>query len=275
MNARSGLIGLWMLLGGWVPGAAMAEFVLSAPPREEAAMGEYFYGPVAEYLTQATGQTFVYKHPGTWTNYTKEMQSGAYDLIFDGSHFVSWRTENAGHEVLAKVPQKMEWMIVARKDDPFIKDVSDLMGRKVCAPSSPNLGMLTLWSHFSNPVREPVQVRTLSWKDGFDGLVSGKCHAAVMPKTNLAMFDPKGEQTVVLVQHDPMPNNAFTAGPRIDPMLRLKIKEALLSAQGQEASSRLRARFAGGKDLVPANNAEFRGVSSVLNNALGWGIYAY
>lgn len=79
----------------------------------------------------------------------------------------------------------------------------------------------------------------------------------------------------MLYTHAPMPNNAFTAGPRIDAALKRKLREVLLSQAGQEATSRLRARFAAGRPLVGATNAEFKGVSTVLNNALGWGIYAY
>ena len=258
-----------------VPAAAMAEYVFTAPPRETPEAGERIYRPIADFLTQATGEVFVYRHPQGWANYTKQMQGGAYDLIFDGSHFVSWRTENADHIALAKLPQLMVWTIVASRSDPFTDKLSKLKGRKVCAPSSPNLGMLTLFSNFPNPVREPVQIRTLSWRDGFDAVVAGKCYAAVLPETNLKMFDPNGQYTKVLKRYDPMPNQAFTGGPRLSPQLKQRVRAALLSPEGQEATKGLRNRFAKGKSLVAATNEEYRGVSVVLNNALGWGIYAY
>lgn len=187
MTASKWLQTAWLLTLLGAPGLAGAEYIFTAPPRETAELGAYYYQPIAEYLTRATGQEFVYRHPGTWTAYTKDMQAGRYDLVFDGSHFVSWRTEHAHHVVLAKLPQPMVWVIVARRDDPFIHEVGDLMGRKVCAPSPPNLGMLTLWSHFPNPVREPVQLRTLSWKDGFEAMLQGRCHGAVLPRTNCSI----------------------------------------------------------------------------------------
>jgi hypothetical protein len=268
---------LALLLSGSIlaPGLALADYLFTAPPRETPEAGQRIYGPIAAFLTQATGEIFSYRHPEGWANYTKRMQAGDYDLIFDGSHFVSWRTENADHVALVKLPQRMVWTIVASRSDPFTDRIGKLMGRKVCAPSSPNLGMLTLFSNFPNPVREPVQIRTLSWRDGFDSVVAGRCYAAVLPETNLQMFDPNGQYTKVLKRYDPMPNQAFTAGPRISAQLKQRVRSALLSPQGQEASKGLRDRFAKGQSLVAATNSEFRGVSAVLDNALGWGIYAY
>ncbi len=275
MEQRKSIFWALALLIVWAPGAAFAEFVFTAPPRESAEVGKQNYQPIAEYLTRATGETFVYQHPGTWTNYTKQMQAGAYDVIFDGPHFVSWRTENAQHSVLARLPQAMVWTIVARKDDDRINDVNDLIARRVCAPPSPNFGRLTLWTHFPNPVREPVHVITLGWKDGYQSLITGKCHAAIMPATNYEMYDPERALTKVLKTHEPRPNQAFTAGPRINPQLKQKIRFALLSPEGQEATDRLRARYAKGKQLIPTRNQEYAGVSTVLEHALGWGIYSY
>jgi ABC-type phosphate/phosphonate transport system substrate-binding protein len=258
-----------------VPQLAAADYRFSAPPRESVEQGEEMYGPIAEFLSQATGVTFQYEHPQTWTRYTQLMQDGQFDLVFDGSHFVSWRLENAEHEVLAKLPQRMVWRIVGRKDDARVRELRNLIGLRVCAPHSPNLGMLTLFSDFPNPVSEPVHVAIRSWRDGYDALLAGRCHAAVMPAVNHEMFDPGQEQTVVLREHAPMPNQAFTAGPKLSPRMRALVREALLSPGGQQATAKLRERFSAGRALVVADPREYRGVSSVLNNALGWGIYAY
>jgi ABC-type phosphate/phosphonate transport system substrate-binding protein len=258
-----------------LPLSIQAEYLFTAPPRESPERGEEIYAPIAAFLSEVSGVGFRYEHPQSWSLYTERMQAGEFDLVFDGSHFVSWRLENAEHEVLVKLPQLMVWRVVARKDDPRVRELRNLLGLRVCAPRSPNLGMLTLFSDFPNPVSEPIQVATRSWRDGYDALLDGRCHAAVMPQTNHESFDPALEYTRVLRTHAPMPNQAFTAGPRMSPRLKALVREALLAPGGQQASTKLRARFSAGRELVAATTEEYRGVSAVLNFVPGWGIYAY
>jgi hypothetical protein len=195
------------------------------------------------------------------------MQHGEYDFAFDGPHFVSWRIKHIDHDVMVKLPQLHIWRVIARKDNAGISTMDDLVGRKVCAPKSPNFGMLTMMSHFSNPDKQPVHIITKGWKDGFDGVVDGTCEATVLPKTNHRKFDPDLSKTRAVHTHLPYPNQAFTAGPRIDPALKAKIRNAMLSKDGQMAMSRLRDRFTQGAQLVGAENEEYEGISLVLKRA--------
>ncbi|MBE9516840.1 MAG: hypothetical protein IME93_07655, partial [Proteobacteria bacterium] len=66
-------------------------FIFSAPPRGAVADETKVYKPIAHYLSKALGKTITYQHPGDWLSYQANMQKGAYDLIFDGPHFASWR----------------------------------------------------------------------------------------------------------------------------------------------------------------------------------------
>ena len=274
MRKWTTLIALVGLGVGYV-GAAQADFVFSAPPRETQKKGEYFYQPIAEFLTKATGETFVYEYPVSWPTYAKKMKTNHYDLIFDGPHFVSWRIENIQHKALVKLPQQHIWTVIAAKDNIQVNELKDLEARRVCGPASPNFGTLTLFTHFTNPVREPVHTITKGWRNGYDAVLDGKCQAAVLPKTNHEVYDPAKQFTKVIHVHDAFPNQGFTAGPGMSPQLKQKVKAALLSAEGQQAMSRLRDRFTKGKELVAAEDSEFDGVNVVLDRAIGFGIYAY
>ena len=149
--------------------------------------------------------------------------------------------------------------------------MDDLIGRKVCAPKSPNFGMLTMMSHYSNPDKQPVHVVTKGWKDGFTSVVQGKCEATVLPKTNHEKFDPELSKTKAVHTHLPYPNQAFSAGPRLSSALKVSIKKALLSNDGQAAMSKLRDRFTEGALLVSAENEEYEGISLVLKRASNFG----
>lgn len=272
---RTKIAAVFTALTLWAPAAVLADFTFSAPPRESEEKGHHYYQPIAEYLTRATGEKFVYEYAPSWATYAKKMKTGQYDLVFDGPHFVSWRIENIQHQVLVKLPQQHIWRVVARKDDPTVNSIEDLEAKKVCGPASPNFGTLTMFSHFTNPVREPVHIITKGWKDGYNGVLDDKCQATVLPKTNHEKYDPNGSQTKVVHQHDPYPNQAFTAGPQMSDELKERVRQALLSPEGQQAMTRLRERYAGGRDLISANDAEYAEVNRVLDRAVGFGIFAY
>ncbi len=249
------------------PVELLAEYVFTAPPRESVERGVEIYKPVADFLTQATGERFIYRHPQTWSEYSRGMQNKEFDLVFDGPHFVSWRVQNIQHEVILKLPQLMIWRVITGKNNSNIHTLDDLVGRTICAPKSPNFGMLTMMSHFPNPDREPIHVITKGWKDGYNGVVSGKCEAAVLPKTNHKKFDPREEKTRSVHNHLPYPNQAITTGSKISPALKARVVDALLSEDGQKSLSRLRDRFTRGAELVSAESEEYEGISMVLKRA--------
>lgn len=266
----SGLM-MSVMLAGACPTLALADYVFTAPPRESKEESLEIYQPVADYLTRATGEKFVFRNPDSWTDYTTRMKNKEYDLAFDGAHFVSWRIKYINHDIIAKLPDLLIWRVIARSDNTSANNLDDLIGKKMCAPKSPNFGYLIMMSHYTNPDKEPVQVVTKSWKDGFDGVMKGDCDVAVLPKTNHLKFDPALAKTKAVYTHLPYPNQAFTAGPRISPALKTKIRNAMLSPEGQTAMSMLRDRFAPGAYLVSADNEEYEGISLVLKRAENFG----
>ena len=249
------------------PAIVLSEYTFTAPPRESEQRGIEIYQPIAEYLTIITGEKFVYKYPGNWTEYSRGMRNQEYDLAFDGPHFVSWRIKHIDHDAIAKLPQLHIWRVIVRSDSNDIQTLDDLVGKKVCAPKSPNFGMLTMMSHYPNPDREPIHVITKGWKDGFNAVVQGKCVATVLPKTNHRKFDPELSRTRAIHTHLPYPNQAFTAGPDLTPELKEKIIDGLLSEDGQIALLNLRERFTRGEKLVSVDNEEYEGISMVLKRA--------
>ncbi|MCW8935266.1 MAG: phosphate/phosphite/phosphonate ABC transporter substrate-binding protein [Gammaproteobacteria bacterium] len=249
------------------PLEALSDYLFTAPPRESPERGAEIYKPIADFLTKSTGERFIYKQPSSWAEYSQAMQNKEYDLVFDGPHFVSWRIEYIQHDVLAKLPQLHIWRVIVRADAPGINNLDDLVGKKVCAPKSPNFGMLTMMSHYTNPEKEPIHIITKGWKGAFNAVVEGKCVAAVIPKTNHRKFDPDLKKTKALHTHLPYPNQAFTAGAGITPNLKSKIAKELLSPEGQSALSHLRDRFTRGALLVSADNEEYEGISMVLKRA--------
>lgn len=245
-------------------------YIVSSAPRGTKASETQYYAPLAQYLSQVTGQKFVYEYPQNWLTYAHNMQQNRYDILFDGPHFVSWRIHHLQAVPLVKLPQPHIWLILRKAGDHSLTNVSSLAGRLVCAPAPPNFGALVLVSMFPDPLSQPVFVQTKGWKAGYDGVLSGKCAATIVPDTNYKLFDPSGTHEKILYQHAPYPNQAITASARIPRALRNRIRAALLSPQGEAVLAGLRRRYAKGRDFVVAHRAEYAGVDSILKGVWGF-----
>ncbi len=244
--------------------------VFSAPPRETAQAGKEIYGPVADYLSKVIGKKVVYKYPGTWGVYRTKMLEGGYDIIFDGPHFNSYRMEKLSHNILVNIPERHEFAIIVRKDQTSFKNMQQLTGHTFCTHAPPNLGTLVLLSQFDNPARQPVIINTKGWDHIYQGVVSGKCTGGVLPVLNLKKYDRNGE-TRIVYKTQAMPNQAFSAGPRVSLEDQQKIARALVSPKAAGPTAKLRATYKVGDSFAPANNEEYRGMAVYLRNE--WGYY--
>lgn len=245
--------------------------IFAAPPRENAAAGEAKYGPVADYLTKVLNKKVIYKHPGTWGVYRTEMLKGKYDIIFDGPHFNSYRAENLQHNILVKIPVRHEFVVIVKKGEKRFANIDQLAGRTFCTHAPPNLGTLTLLSQFPNPSRQPAIINTKGWKNIYNGVQSGKCTAGILPIINLRKYDASGALATIVWKNRPLPNQAFSAGPRLTNIEQRKIATALVSRNSREATAKLRAAYRVGEKFEMATNQEYLGVSEYLKNE--WGYY--
>lgn len=247
------------------------ELVMSAAPREDEDTARAIYGPVAEHLSKALGRPVVFRHAGNWGVYQGLMQKGAYDIVFDGPHFNSWRAERTQHNVLVKVPGDHVFVVLVRKDNDKIKELRQLAGRTMCAHAPPNLGTLTALNEFDNPSRQPIIVNIDGWKNIYDGMLAGKCVAAVIPLKALEKFEAgTGREARIIFRGATMPDNALSAGPRLTPSDQEKLTRALLSPEGEKATALLREKYGNGKPFVATTNRDFAGLSNYLRNEWGY-----
>ncbi len=243
--------------------------VFTAPPRETPEAGIEIYQPVADYLSQAIGKKVRYKHPGTWGVYRTEMLKGSYDIIFDGPHFNSYRLEKLSHNILVKIPERHEFAVIVRKDKSF-QNLSQMAGRSFCTHAPPNLGTLVLLSQFDNPSRQPVIISTNGWENIYNGVASGKCVGGVLPMANLKKVD-KANLARVIFKTAAMPNQAFSAGPRVSLEDQMKLAQALASPDAAAPTVKLRAAYKVGDGFALASNQEYQGLAEYLRNE--WGYY--
>lgn len=247
-----------------------ATFLFSAPPRESEEAANAKYAPIAEHLSKVTKHKFIYEYPGNWGVYRTKMVNGKYDLVFDGPHFNSYRAEYLKHNILVKIAGGFTFVGIVRKDESRIKSLDHAAGRTACAHPPPNLGTLTLLSNFGNPLRQPAIVNTKGWANIYQGLVDKKCNFAMLPLRNLKAYDPDMKNVKIIFRANTLPNQAFSAGPRIPSETQLQIIDTLTQTASSGATEGLRLSYKAGKNLQKASNAEYRNVSRILLTEWGF-----
>jgi len=252
-----------------------ADLIFTAPPREKPNAGQKVYGPVAQHLSKLLGTKVTYRHPNNWLNYQREMRDGKYDIIFDGPHFASWRMAHIGHEMVAKLPGSLGFILVKNKDDKSINNLDDLIGKRICGISMPNLSTLSILAAYPNPVRQPVIVGV---KGGMKGvaksLAKNKCDAYVFrDKFYAKKLDSELKSSVeILYKSKPLPNQVISAGPRLSPAQKKAMTFSLVSGKGINSTDNIRKRFAKkARSFSKASNAEYKGHNRLLEGVIfGW-----
>jgi ABC-type phosphate/phosphonate transport system substrate-binding protein len=255
---------------------AASELILTAPPRETAAAGNKLYKPVAKYLSQLLNRKVTYKHPGNWFNYQAKMRKDKYDIIFDGPHFISWRIAHINHEVLMKLPGDLQFMVVTNAGNAKLNEGKDLIGKKVCGISPPNLSTLSFLASFENPVLQP-RVKGIKGGMGkvFKAFEKKKCPAAVLRNVfyNKKLTQEKRDQLKIIFNSKALPNQAISVSSRLRREEKSKITNALLSGAGAASLSGVVKRFGGKKvkTFIPTDNKEYDGYKNYLEGVIfGW-----
>jgi len=266
-NSRPSLEGI----ARGLPAGADNVLVFSAPPRETEEEALRTYQPIAEFLSRITGKTIVYRYPKDWLTYQTEMQRGSYDLVFDGPHFNSWRISHLRHSALVKIAGEHAFAVVVRKGEHRITELKQLAGQKVCGMNPPNLGTLAVLGQFDNPARQPFIVYSLGWNKAYEGVAfEKKCTAAIVSVANLKTF-PNYENTVRIVYKSKvLPNQAFSAGPRISLQDQALIAAALISQDGASATRRLLTVNGADQGLAYASKEEYAGIDVYLKDSWGY-----
>lgn len=242
-------------------------YVFSAPPRGPLQEESALYDPIVNYLSRITGKKIVYRYSSNWLSYSRDMTAGRFDLVFDGPHFNGWREANLGHVPLVRLPEPFVFVTVALQSNARVTRLSSLIGKAVCAHAPPNLGTLILLHQYQDPLAQPVIVDIHGWKSAYQGLISGRCVAAVLPLKNLQEFEGKNAVAKVIYRAAPLPNQALSAGPRVSRQMRQQIRAAMLSPAGQAVTQNLRQAYAA-QDFVAADRAEYAGLGDLLAHSL-------
>jgi len=251
-----------------------AKIVLTAPPREKPDVGEKVYGPIAAALSDVLNEKVVYEYPKNWTRYGKDMRSGKYDIIFDGPHFAAWRMEHVGHVPIARLSGNLQFYILAKKSDNKLTKMQDLLGKTFCGLASPNLGTMSAFNIYRNPIVQPtIQIVRGGMKNVMKKFLAGECRAAVVRDKLYKKLPPEKKKLIrIIAKSKKMPNQAFTASKRLSKEQRTKIAKFFTSKKGAKLTTKLLSRFSKKKKFwIAPKKGEFENLNYLLEGVVfGW-----
>ncbi|MGD8407632.1 MAG: PhnD/SsuA/transferrin family substrate-binding protein [Thiohalophilus sp.] len=249
--------------------------IMTAPPRESVEKGQDQYQVTAEYISEVLGKPVRYEHPGDWLSYQNDMRNGKYDIVFDGPHFASWRVAHLDNEMLVRLPGTLQFYLVTSADRKDINGPDDMIGKKFCGISPPNLSSLSILGHFRNPVRQPV-IKGIRGGMGavYKAFKKGDCDAMVL-RTSFyknKLKDEDRKDLKIIFTSAAMPNQSISSSPKLNPDERQKLRAALLNPEGTKALQPTLNRFARrAKGFIETGNEEFRGYNNLLEGVIfGW-----
>lgn len=266
---------LFLTTGFLVQNSVLADLILSAPPRESVEAGKKLYEPLAESLSQLTGEKVIYQHPENWHNYQKRLQNDEFDIVFDGPHFAAWRMSSLKAKPLVRLPGNLRFVLVVMEEDRKITEPKHLVGKTVCTLPSPNLGALTLYSMYPNPVLQP-EFRQVSggFKQVTKELLAGKCRGAILRSSFFYKKLPDNERDSILVikESAPIINQGITVSTRVGQESQSKMLKALTTSKGKQAMRPILDRFsAEANTFIPARDEEYVGKNLLYDNTVfGW-----
>ncbi len=273
MRARLLLLALGLCV--MQPSLAADPLIMTAPPRESEEAGQKQYEVTASYISDVLGRPVRYQHPGAWLRYQHDMRNDAYDIVFDGPHFASWRVTHLDHEMLVRLPGSLQFHLLAATDNDQVSEPDDMIGRKFCGISPPNLSTLSILGRFRNPVRQPV-VRGIKGGMGavYKAFQQKQCEAFVVRTAYYrnAMSEEDRKGLKIIYTSPAMPNQSISVSSRLTPQERSKLRQVLTSAAGTRALQPTLNRFASqAKSFIATDNEEFRDYNTLLEGVIfGW-----
>jgi ABC-type phosphate/phosphonate transport system substrate-binding protein len=243
--------------------------VFSAPPQESAEDAHRLYQPVAEFLTRALARPVTYVYPRSWLSYQRDLTKGAIDIVFDGAHLTSWGIARLRHNPIARIAEPQVFAVITRQGDTQPGALKQLAGKTVCTTGATSLAALTLLSEFE-PARQPLMIEHVDWQKAYTGLIDGRCTAATLPLAALGKLDGSGNVTRVLHQTKALPNQAFSAGPRLTAAEQRTLAQALTAPDAKRALAALLAANGAEQGLTPAVTADYVGMDAYLKDVWGY-----
>ena len=248
--------------------AQAAEYRFTPEPAYTPAAAAEIYKPLLDYLSKATGETFVLapapNYAGYWRDILKPDQT---DFSYDEAQFADYRINHLGFIPLVRRSQATSYTLLASSDYEG-KAPKDLLSARIATMPAPSLGYAVLMQVFSDPVQQPdISSNAASWRDCLDAFNSGEAQAMIFPTWMLETFG--NPSMVTLYTSRDFAGPAILASPSVPEDVRKKVRDALLNAEDAPELGEVLLEL-GITKFVSAEPKDYAGDQKMLSGFYGY-----
>jgi phosphonate transport system substrate-binding protein len=232
--------------------------------------------PLVEYLTETTGFTVRQVFPDTFDEHMNMVGRGDIDISFSNPFIYVKIADRYGARAFARVveavgKENFRGQIIVRADNPNIKSLADLKGKRLIAvdPTSAG-GFLYPWSFLRENGLRKEDFAEIAFAPGPGGkqekvvmaVYSGKYDVGTIREGTLDILANKIDlKQIRVLAHTPWyPGWVYAARRGLDPAVVEKIKAALLTLDQDTPEHRAILDKAGFVSVIPAQDEDFAAV---------------
>jgi len=228
---------------------------------------------VIEYLAQTTGLTIRQVFPDTFDEHMHMVGRGLIDLTFSNPFIYVKIADRYGARAFARIVEEQgkenfRGQIICRADNPNIKTLADLKGKRLIAvdPTSAG-GFLYPWSWVLENGLRKEDFAEITFAPGPGGkqekvvmaVYSGKYDVGMIREGTLKILADKIDlkQIRVLAYSPWYPGWVYAARNGLDPAIAAKIKKALLALNSNNPEHKAILEKAGFIAVISAEDKDF------------------
>jgi phosphonate transport system substrate-binding protein len=231
---------------------------------------------VVDYLSRATGMTFRQVFPDTFDEHMHMVGRGLIDITFSNPFIYVKIADRYGARAFARIveargKENFRGEIICRADNPQIKDLADIKGKRLIAvdPTSAG-GYLYPWGWILEHDIRKGDLAEIAFAPGPGGkqekvvmaVLSGKYDVGTIREGTLDIMAGKIDlkQIRVLAYSRWYPGWVYAARSGLDPAVVNKIKTALLALNMNNPEDAAILKKAGFIAVIPAKDEDFNSV---------------
>jgi phosphonate transport system substrate-binding protein len=231
---------------------------------------------VVDYLSRATGMTFRQVFPDTFDEHMHMVGRGLIDITFSNPFIYVKIADRYGARAFARIveargKENFRGEIICRADNPQIKDLADIKGKRLIAvdPTSAG-GYLYPWGWILEHGIRKEDLAEIAFAPGPGGkqekvvmaVLSGKYDVGTIREGTLDIMAGKinRQQIRVLAYSRWYPGWVYAARSGLDPAVVNKIKTALLALNMNNPEDAAILHKAGFIAVIPAKDEDFNSV---------------
>ena len=248
--------------------AEAAEYRFTPEPTYAPDVAKDVYKPLLDYLSKATGDTFVLVAPSNYSSYWRDiLKPDIADFSYDEAHFADYRIPHSNFVPLVRKAEPTTYTLLANVEFEG-KEPNALLGSSIATMPAPSLGYALLAQFFPDPVQQPRILSTAtSWRDTVQIVFGGEADAAIIPSW-IASADGYPNLVTIKTSRE-FPGTAILASPSVPEEVRNKVRDALLNVEGAPELVEVLLEL-GITRFVPASPKDFAGDQQMLSGFYGY-----